>query len=311
QIIEYQGGDIVLNQEENILLSPDAFEFLDECIGKHIICTRGKTLLGADDKAGVAEIMALCELFMENPQYKHGEIRIGFTPDEEVGNGAVAFDVKAFGADYAYTVDGGTVGEIEYENFNASTLTVTVEGVNIHPGSSKNKMVNSQLIAIEFNEMLPNNAIPAATEGYEGFFHLQSMEGSVEHTQLSYIIRDHDAKKFAEKENLAREIGDFLNKKYGNVVTVSIKESYRNMKEQIVPHIHLIEKAREAVIEAGGNPRIVAIRGGTDGARLSFMGLPCPNLGTGGQNFHGRHEFIAIEDMELNVEILKRLVEKF
>ena len=311
QQIKYAGGDVVLNKEKNIVLSPKDFPYMNEIIGETIICTDGTTLLGADDKAGVAAIMSLAEFISQNPDFKHGEIRIGFTPDEEVGCGADLFDVKGFGADYAYTVDGGTVGEIEYENFNASSLMVTVSGINIHPGSAKARMVNSQLIAMEYNSMLPQNAIPAATEGYEGFFHLDKFEGSVEETKLHYIIRDHDAQKFAEKEKLAKEIGEFLNKKYGSFVNVEIKESYRNMKEKVEPYMFLIDRVKEAIEEAGVTPEIVAIRGGTDGARLSYMGLPCPNLGTGGQNFHGRYEFVTIESLVKNVEILKKLVTKF
>ena len=311
QKVKYEGGDVTLNKELGIYLSPNAFPYMNEIKGETILCTDGTTLLGADDKAGVAAIMSLAQFITENPDFKHGEIRIGFTPDEEVGNGATLFDVKGFGADYAYTVDGGTVGEIEYENFNACSLRVNVKGANIHPGSAKDVMVNAALLAMEFNSLLPENQKPQYTEGYDGFFHLSDMSGSVEEAHLSYIVRDHDAEKFKKKQETAKAAADFLNKKYGDHVSIEITEQYRNMKEMVEPHMFLIENLKSAIAEAGVEPKIVAIRGGTDGARLSYMGLPCPNMGTGGQNFHGRYEFITIESMERNLEILKNLCQKF
>ena len=311
QRVKYEGGDVILNKELDVRLTPKAFPYMNEIIGETILCTDGTTLLGADDKAGVAAIMSLAQYIVENPDYKHGEIRIGFTPDEEVGNGATLFDVKEFGADYAYTVDGGTVGEIEYENFNACGLKVTCKGANIHPGSAKDVMVNSMLLAMEFNSLLPCAQRPETTEGYDGFFHLAEMSGTVEESHLSYIVRDHDAAKFAKKEEIAKAAADFLNKKYGDYVKVEIKEQYRNMKEKVEPHMFLIDNLREAIEDAGVTPKVVAIRGGTDGARLSYMGLPCPNMGTGGQNFHGKYEFVTIESLHKNLEVLKKLMQKF
>lgn len=307
RIVEYHGGDIVLNEAENILLCQKDYESLLSDCGKHLIVTDGTTLLGADDKAGIAEIMACAEYLLESKQ-PHATLKIAFTPDEEIGRGADLFDVEHFAADYAYTVDGGTLGELEYENFNAAGAKVTVHGRNIHPGSAKNKMINSQNIAMEFHNLLPVVQRPERTEGYEGFFHLTDMSGTVEQSQLRYIIRDHDMSKFVEKKNLLQLICDDLNRKYGeNTVEVEIKDSYYNMRENIEPCMYIVERAQKAMEAVGVQAITVPIRGGTDGARLSFMGLPCPNLCTGGKNFHGRFEYIAIEDMEKIVQILVKI----
>ena len=312
KIVRFTGEDILLNAEKGIVLSVKDYPSLEKYRGEDIICTDGTTLLGADDKAGVAEIMTLAQFYAENPDVPHGTIKIGFTPDEEVGNGPKYFDVKKFGADFAYTLDGGELGEIEYENFNAAAMKVQVKGLGIHPGSSKNKMVNASLIAIEFDSMLPCEQRPAFTEGYEGFFHLHSMQGEVEAATLTYIIRDHDAVKFAAKKALALAAGEYLNKKYGEgTVTVEIKDSYRNMAEIIRQHYHLIDNARAAMQELGVTPVTMPIRGGTDGATLSYMGLPCPNLCTGGANFHGRFEYIPVQSMELTYEIAKGIAARY
>ena len=312
KIVRFTGEDILLNAEKGIVLSVKDYPSLEKYRGEDIICTDGTTLLGADDKAGVAEIMTLAQFYAENPDVPHGTIKIGFTPDEEVGNGPKYFDVKKFGADFAYTLDGGELGEIEYENFNAAAMKVQVKGLGIHPGSSKNKMVNASLIAIEFDSLLPAQQRPAFTEGYEGFFHLHSMQGEVEAATLIYIIRDHDAAKFAAKKALALAAGEYLNKKYGEgTVTVEIKDSYRNMAEIIRQHYHLIDNARAAMQELGVTPVTMPIRGGTDGATLSYMGLPCPNLCTGGANFHGRFEYIPVQSMELTYEIAKGIAARY
>lgn len=312
KIVRFTGEDILLNAEKGIVLSVKDYPSLEKYRGEDIICTDGTTLLGADDKAGVAEIMTLAQFYAENPDVPHGTIKIGFTPDEEVGNGPKYFDVKKFGADFAYTLDGGELGEIEYENFNAAAMKVQVKGLGIHPGSSKNKMVNASLIAIEFDSLLPAQQRPAFTEGYEGFFHLHSMQGEVEAATLIYIIRDHDAGKFAAKKALALAAGEYLNKKYGEgTVTVEIKDSYRNMAEIIRQHYHLIDNARAAMQAIGVTPVTMPIRGGTDGATLSYMGLPCPNLCTGGANFHGRFEYIPVQSMELTYEIAKGIAARY
>lgn len=312
KIVRFTGEDILLNAEKGIVLSVKDYPSLEKYRGEDIICTDGTTLLGADDKAGVAEIMTLAQFYAENPDAPHGTIKIGFTPDEEVGNGPKYFDVKKFGADFAYTLDGGELGEIEYENFNAAAMKVQVRGLGIHPGSSKNKMVNASLIAIEFDSLLPAQQRPAFTEGYEGFFHLHSMQGEVESATLIYIIRDHDAGKFEAKKALALAAGEYLNKKYGEgTVTVEIKDSYRNMAEIIRQHYHLIDNARAAMQAIGVTPVTMPIRGGTDGATLSYMGLPCPNLCTGGANFHGRFEYIPVQSMELTYEIAKGIAARY
>lgn len=305
RIVEYQGGDIVLNEEKGIVMRAADFPLLKNCGGKHLIVTDGTTLLGADDKAGIAEILtAVEELLHEDTP--HASIRIGFTPDEEIGRGADRFNVKAFGADYAYTVDGGTLGELEYENFNAASAVVTVHGRNVHPGYAKNIMINSQHIAMEFHAMLPVPERPEHTEKYEGFCHLCEMRGEVEESRLEYIIRDHNMEKFERKKAQFAEIAAFLNAKYGEkTVEVQMRDSYYNMREKIEPVMHIVNAAKQAMLDAGVTPSIVPVRGGTDGARLSYEGLPCPNLFTGGENYHGRFEYVPIEDMEACVRTLK------
>ena len=298
RIVSYTGGDIVLNSQENIVLREQDYESLTADRGKHLIVTDGTTLLGADDKAGIAEIMACAERLITSGT-SHATLKIAFTPDEEIGRGADLFDVDGFGADYAYTVDGGILGELEYENFNAASGKVTVHGLNIHPGAAKDKMVNSQHIAMEFHKLLPPRQRPEHTSGYEGFFHLIDMSGTVEQSRLRYIIRDHDGEKFREKKELMLQIGKRLNEKYGKgTVEVELQDSYYNMREKIQPCMYVVDRAKKAMEKVGITPVTVPIRGGTDGARLSFMGLPCPNLCTGGKNFHGRFEYIAVEDME-------------
>lgn len=308
RIVCYEGGDIVLNEKENIVLRANEYESLSEDVGKHLIVTDGTTLLGADDKAGVAEILTCAQMLLQSDK-PHATLKIAFTPDEEIGRGADLFDVAGFGADYAYTVDGGKLGELEYENFNAAGAKITVKGLNIHPGSAKNKMRNSQNIAMEFHGMLPEEQRPEHTEGYEGFFHLIDMSGTVEESQLRYIIRDHDMKKFLEKKTLMLQIGEKLNQRYGDgTVKVEISDSYYNMREKIELCMYIVERAKAAMEAMGITPITVPIRGGTDGARLSFMGLPCPNLCTGGKNFHGRFEYIAVEDMEAISRLLVKLL---
>ena len=308
KIVEYTGEDICLNEEKGIFLRKSDYPNLKNHIGKHLIVTDGTTLLGADDKAGVAEIMTAAEQILKRGG-RHATLKIGFTPDEEIGSGADHFDVKGFGADYAYTADGGPVGEIEYENFNAAGAEVLFHGRNIHPGSAKNAMVNSQYIAMEFQSLLPIHQRPEATEGYEGFFHLMDMKGEVELTRLRYIIRDHDMGKFEEKKAVMTAAAGFLNAKYGQgTVELTIRDSYFNMKKCIEPVMYVVERAKKAMAAVGMNPREVPIRGGTDGARLSYEGLPCPNLCTGGENYHGRFEYIPVEDMELCVKMLVEIL---
>ena len=313
QKLFYAGGDLLLNKEKDIWLREEDFPGLKRYVGQHLICTDGTTLLGADDKAGIAEILTAVDRIAKNDRlgagFPHGEIAIGFTPDEEVGRGADLFDVAGFGAAFAYTVDGGTIGELEHENFNAASLNVTVKGVNIHPGTAKDKMKNALEMAMEYAMLLPSDQKPQHTEGYEGFFHLHGMDGNVEEAHLSYIIRDHDREKFEEKKALAHKIGEELNDRWGEgSFLVSTKDSYYNMKEKIEPYPFLIENAKAAMKEVGIAPLVQPIRGGTDGARLSFEGLPCPNLCTGGENFHGRFEFICCESMEKIVLMLEELV---
>lgn len=308
KIVEYTGEDICLNAEKGIFLRQSDYPNLKNHVGKHLIVTDGTTLLGADDKAGVAEIMTAAEQILKRGG-RHATLKIGFTPDEEIGSGADHFDVKGFGADYAYTADGGPVGEIEYENFNAAGAEVLFHGRNIHPGSAKNAMVNSQYIAMEFQSLLPTHQRPEATEGYEGFFHLMDMKGEVELTRLRYIIRDHDMGKFEAKKAVMTAAADFLNAKYGpGTVELTIRDSYFNMKKCIEPVMYVVERAKKAMAAVGMNPREVPIRGGTDGARLSYEGLPCPNLCTGGENYHGRFEYIPVEDMELCVKMLVEIL---
>ncbi len=313
QIVEqYDGGDIVLNERENIVLKICDFPEVAEFKGQDLIVTDGTTLLGADDKAGIAEIMAMAAYLMEHPEVKHGKIRLGFTPDEEIGRGTDHFDVELFGAQFAYTVDGGALGELEYENFNAAGAMVTVHGRSVHPGSAKGKMKNAILIAQELQGLLPVFQNPMYTEMYEGFYHLDSISGSVEKAQAGYIIRDHDRELFEQKKALFMDAVDFLNKKYGEgTVEVDMEDSYYNMREVIEEHMHLIENAAWAMKELGMEPVVKPIRGGTDGARLSFMGLPCPNLCTGGGNFHGRFEYACVQSMEKVTELLILLSEKY
>lgn len=305
----YDGKDILLNEEQDIVLSVAAFPEILEYTGKDLIVTDGLTLLGADDKAGVSEIMTLASYLLTHPEIEHGKIRIAFTPDEEIGAGVDHFDVERFGADFAYTVDGGRLGELEYENFNAAGAKLTVNGLSVHPGDSKNKMKNALLLAFEFQGLLPVQENPMYTEGYEGFFHLESLEGDVEKAVAHYIIRDFDKTGFEAKKKTFLAAADFINQKYGKgTIEVTLKDSYYNMREKIEPHMHLVENAKRAMEELSVTPIIVPIRGGTDGARLSFMGLPCPNLCTGGHNFHGKYEYICIQSMETIVEILCKLV---
>lgn len=309
-LVEYQGGAIVLNREENIVLSPSEFPDIKDYVGETLITTDGTTLLGADNKAGIAEIITAMEYLIAHPEIEHGEIRIAFTPDEEIGRGADRFDVEKFNATFAYTVDGGPLGELEYENFNAATAKVRVRGRNVHPGTAKNKMINSLHIAMELNSMLPAIERPEHTEGYEGFIHLMSINGDVEETRLQYIIRDHCRELFEKKKKVLEEAVDFLNAKHGaNTVELEVKDSYYNMKEMIEPVMEIIELAKKAMKEAGVTPRITPVRGGTDGARLSYMGLPCPNLFTGGHNFHGRYEYIPVKAMDKAVEVIVKIIE--
>ena len=308
----YDGKDIVLNAEKQIVMKVSEFPFLADLKGQDLIVTDGTTLLGADDKAGVAEIMTMAEYFLSHPEIPHGEICIGFTPDEEIGRGADRFDVKDFGAAVAYTVDGGPIGEIEYENFNAASGKVRIQGASIHPGDAKLKMKNALLIGMEFQSLLPVFENPMYTEGYEGFYHLDEMSGNVEEAQLNYIIRDHDHEKFEQKKKFFAEAADFLSRKYGaGTVTVEITDSYYNMKEKIEPCMYLIDTAKDAMLACGIKPKVVPIRGGTDGARLSYMGLPCPNLCTGGYNYHGKYEFIPVASLEKTSRVLVEIGKKF
>ncbi len=312
QIVKkYDGGDIILNAKKNIKLSVAEFPEMKQYKGQTIITTDGTTLLGADDKAGVAEIMQAALYLTTHPEIKHGDIKIAFTPDEEIGRGVAKFDVKKFGAKYAYTMDGGEIGELEYENFNAAGAKIHVQGSNIHPGYGKDKMVNSMLIAMELNAMLPVEQRPRYTQGYEGFFHLTEICGTVEETTLSYIIRDHDREKFEAKKALMTDIVKFLNKKYGNVVKLTLKHQYYNMRQEVEPHFHIVEKAIKAIEMAGVKPKVQPIRGGTDGANLSFMGLPCPNIFAGGHNFHGKLEYVPLESMEKATEVILNIVRLF
>ena len=312
QIIpNYDGNDIVLNKKNNIVLRVSEFPEMQQYKGQTMITTDGTTLLGADDKAGVAEIMYIAEYIMKHPDFKHGEIKIGFTPDEEIGRGVAKFDVKKFGAKYAFTVDGGAIGELEYENFNAASAKIHIQGCNIHPGYGKDKMVNSMLIAMEFNAMLPVEQRPRFTQGYEGFFHLTEINGTVEETTMSYIIRDHDIAKFEEKKALLISIVEFLNKKYGEVVTMELKDQYFNMRQEVEPHFFIVERAIKAMEMANIKPKVQPIRGGTDGANLSYMGLPCPNIFAGGHNFHGKYEYVPLESMMKATEVILNIITLF
>ena len=313
RIVEhYDGGDIVLNTAENIVLRVADFPEIAELAGKDLIVTDWTTLLGAYDKAGVAEIMAAAEYLLTHPQIRHGKLRLGFTPDEEIGEGADHFDVKLFGADFAYTVDGGALGELEDETFNAASGKLHVYGRSVHPGSAKGKMINAILVAQEFQSLLPVFQNPMYTEGYEGFFHLDSISGNVEETTADYIIRDHDRTLFEQKKEMFRQCAAFLNQKYGEgTVLVQVEDSYYNMKEVLKPHMHLMENAAAALRELGVTPVVSPVRGGTDGARLSYMGLPCPNLCTGGANYHSRFEYACVQSMETVTKLLVRLAEKY
>ncbi len=305
----YDGQDIVLNKEKNIVLKTSEYPALLNYIGQDLITTDGTTLLGADDKAGVAEIMTFAEEILNNKDIKHGKIKIAFTPDEEVGRGVDKFPIENFDADYAYTVDGGALGEIEYENFNAAGAVITINGTSIHPGSAKNMMKNAILIAMELHNLLPVHQRPESTEGYEGFYHLDTINGGVETATMEYIIRDHDMKLFEEKKEFMQNACEFINTKYGaNTAVLKMSDSYYNMKAKVEPCIHLIDNAKLAMEKLGIEPIISPIRGGTDGARLSFMGLPCPNLCTGGHNFHGKYEYVCVNSMEKVTQLLKEII---
>ena len=300
----YPGGDIELNPSTGVVLSPESFPELNNYIGQDLIVTDGNTLLGADDKAGVAEIVTAMDYLIKHPEIKHGDIRVGFNPDEEIGLGAHKFDVKQFGCDFAYTMDGGEIGELEFENFNAAVARVIFNGRNVHPGYAKHKMINSMRIANQFVIMLPRWETPEHTEGYEGFYHLVGIEGNVEHTTLTYIIRDHDRARFESRKREIEHLCRKTNMEYPGCCTVEIKDQYYNMREKIEPVMHIIETVEKAMREAGVEPRVQPIRGGTDGAQLSFKGLPCPNIFAGGENFHGRYEYVSIQSMEKATDVI-------
>ncbi len=312
RIVEsYDGGDIVLNEEQKIVLETKKYPEILRYKGQNIIVTDGTTLLGADDKAGIAEIVTACEYLLAHPEIKHGKLRIGFTPDEEIGEGADHFDVSKFGADFAYTMDGGAVGELEYENFNAAACKIHISGINVHPGYGYRKMKNSLLIATQAVDMLPKNETPATTQGYEGFFHVTGMSGTVEQTTISLIIRDHDRERFEERKQQMKELVQSLNNQYGaGTATAEIRDQYYNMREKVEPVMHIISLAEEAMKAAGVKPKVQPIRGGTDGARLSFEGLPCPNIFAGGENFHSRFEYVPIESMEKAMQTILHIVER-
>lgn len=308
-IENYDGEDIVLNEEKHIVTHVHDFPMLKDCKGKTLIVTDGTTLLGGDDKAGVAEIMTMAEYFLSHPEIKHGKICIGFTPDEEVGNGVEYFDIKGFGADYAYTVDGGELGDMSYECFHAASARVTVHGKSVHPGTAKNVMKNAIKLAYEFISMLPDKECPECTEGYEGFYHVTDIKGTVEEATVDFIIRDHDRAIFEKRKEVIAQAAEKLNKVYGETIfEVEIKDSYHNMKEMIEKEMHVVDNLKEAMLKAGVTPKVSPIRGGTDGARLSYEGLLCPNLCTGSEGHHGRNEFACMEDMEKIVEILKQII---
>ena len=312
QIIEnYDGKDITLNSEKNIVLKVRDFPELFKYRGQTLITTDGTTLLGADDKAGIAEIMSAVEYVMANPEFKHGDIKIGFTPDEEIGRGVDLFNVDTFGAKYAYTIDGGEIGELEYENFNAASAKIHIQGSNIHPGYAKNKMVNAILVASEINLMLPVEQRPEHTQDYEGFYHIVNFKGTVEEAEIQYIIRDHSAEKFKDKKEFLTACVDLLNRRFGDIITLEIKDQYYNMKKEIEPHYHIVETAVTAMEDAGIKACIQPIRGGTDGAKLSFMNLPCPNIFAGGHNFHGKYEYIPVESMEKATEVILNIIKLF
>lgn len=311
QIVDsYFGKPIVLDKKNNIVLSAKDFPVLNNYMGQPLITTDGTTLLGADNKAGIAEIVTAMEVLINNPQITHGDIKLCFTPDEEIGRGANKFDVKRFGAEFAYTIDGGQIGELEYENFNAASAKITIQGLNVHPGTAKGRMKNSMLIAMELDSMLPSNERPEYTEGYEGFYHLTEFSGTVDYTKIAYIIRDHDKQEFINKKELLIKIVDHLNLKYGQgTLKLIMMDQYYNMQEKIEPVMHIVDLAEKAMEEVGVRPIIKPIRGGTDGSRLSFMGLPCPNIFTGGHNFHSRYEFIPIKSMDKAVQVIVKIAE--
>lgn len=310
----YDGGDIVLNKELNIVLSPSYFKDMLQYKGQTLITTDGTTLLGADDKAGITEIVTAMEYMIQHPEIKHGKIRICFTPDEEIGRGADLFDVEKFGAEWAYTMDGSQIGELEYENFNAAAAKITFKGISVHPGYAKGKMINSMLLANKFISSLPKEEVPEKTKGYEGFFHVVGLSGSIEETTLNVIIRDHDRKKFEKRKKLIGKIADKINRKFekqfgGDVAIAEVKDYYYNMKEMVEPVMHIVDIAEKAMRELGIEPIIKPIRGGTDGSRLSYMGLPCPNIFAGGHNFHGKYEYVPVESMQRAVEVIVKIAE--
>lgn len=304
----YPGGDIVLNQEKGIVLSPREFPELDQYIGQDLVVTDGNTLLGADDKAGIAEIMAAVEYLQSRPEIKHGKVRIAFNPDEEIGRGAHKFDVDQFGCDWAYTMDGGEIGELEYENFNAASAKITFIGRNVHPGYAKHKMINSLRVATQFAIMLPRWETPEHTEGYEGFYHLVGMQGTVEKTELTYIIRDFDRDRFERRKKEFEHLVRKINKEFPDCASLEIKDQYYNMREKVEPVSHIVDIAEQAIKNAGLTPKVVPVRGGTDGAQLSFKGLPCPNIFAGGLNFHGRYEFVPVQSMNKAAEVIVEIV---
>ncbi|MDD4696586.1 MAG: peptidase T [Fermentimonas sp.] len=305
----YDGKDIVLNETNNVILSPEDFPELLSHKGEDIIVTDGTTLLGADDKAGIAEIMSAMQYLIDHPEIEHGKIRIGFTPDEEIGRGADKFDVEKFGADWAYTMDGSEVGELEYENFNAASAKIEIQGRNVHPGYAKDKMINAMHIANELISLLPKEQRPEYTEGYEGFYHLISMNGSVEEANLSFIIRDHDREKFEDRKKILMSSVDLLNKQYDNRLKLTLKDQYYNMREKVEPVMHIVDYAYRAMQELGIEPKVKPIRGGTDGSKLSFMGLPCPNIFAGGMNFHGKYEFLPVPSLEKASKVIVKIAE--
>ena len=309
RIVSYLGGDIILNKEDNVVLSPAMFPELNDYVGQELIVTDGKTLLGADDKAGVAAIMGAMQYLKEHPEIKHGKIRIGFTPDEEIGQGADHFDVAKFGCQWGYTIDGGQIGELEFENFNAAGAKIIFKGLNVHPGYAKDKMVNASLLALDFASWLPSAQRPENTTGYEGFFHLTNMTGSVEEATLSYIVRDHDRNLFEQKKQLLQLLVDRMNGVHPESTRLEIRDQYYNMREVVEPQKHIIDIAFEAMTAVGVKPLVKPIRGGTDGARLSFMGLPCPNIFAGGLNFHGRYEFLPVKSLEKSMETIIKITE--
>ncbi len=313
QIVEnYDGGNIIINKEKNLTLTPELFPELSEYAGQTIITTDGNTLLGADDKAGITEIMTAVNYLVKNPKIKHGTIKIGFTPDEEIGRGVDHFNVEKFGAKYAYTMDGGGVGELEFENFNAAKAVISIQGRNVHPGYAKDKMINAMLVAMELNASLPVNQRPEFTENYDGFYHLISMSGTVENASLTYIVRDHDRTKFENKIVLILDCVDLLNKRFGNeVINLKLTDQYFNMREKVEEVYHIVEIVHKAMELVGVEPKVVPIRGGTDGSRLSYMGLPCPNIFAGGLNFHGKFEYVPLESMVKATEVILKVIELY